>query len=923
MKTPANIPLRLLAVLVGAALGPWAAAVHADADIGAAPGNVLNPAPINPVTAGRWMDEEGIGTRIPSARTPTGSHFNIPLAHGGEDEGRDIEGWKSLGFVEMGALNVRGDGGNALFLNYKDLRNGAYLSSFGFLGEKPGEARFIEATGGAAGRQDQYYRIQFGRYNDWRVTAFYEGTPSVSTTSYRSLWSGQGTGNLTLNGLTPGGTTSAAATQANIQNALAATPESELEVLRKRAGVRLDMTLSDAWKIHAALTDEKRTGSRPFGAVFGGGGGGGNMEITESIDYHTLDFSAGAQYNDAVQSFNLRATASFFKNDLSTMTFQNPLFVTLNGTTGLAPTSFTQGRFDLAPDNQSFNVRGEYARALPDLWRGSFTATVALGSMRQDDSLIAPTEFPLTGGTVTAGGAPLANNWNTTAALSQQSAQARIDTGLADFTLAMKPATGLDVRGKVRYYETRNESSYLACNPLTGQWGRLLNDGSGLSLVLANTTAGANPAGTSASAYNAVQCNLAAAQALGLVPASGNVPIGSAPYDYKQLNASVTADYRLGRARSINGAIERETFHRDLRERDETWEDKFRVGYVDRALVDGSVRVSYEHARRGGSEYNTNPYEQFLSASFGPLPSTNGIATSSWFHSIAQFRSFDLADRTQNLVNARLDYSMMNVDGALSAQLKDADFPAQYGRTGHQKSGSVTLDLSYQSGSAAVLYANYTHQRGTIDQDGVQPNACVTGTTYYFYSDGRVLSAATGAAAPATPDGTTLVATQPVGGANWQDVCGSAGPSSPLFPDSRGWSVSSEDRNDVLGFGLKYDFGPVKLDTNFTRVLSRTQIGYTYNPAALGLTPTQVALAGSGMSDLTLSQNILNASALVPLTRNVLMRFLVRHEQGRIRDWHYDGVASNPMPANNALYLDAGPRDYRTTVWGLLFHVRL
>ena len=923
MKTPANLAPRLLAVLVASALGPWIGPAQADADIGPAPGNALNPAPINPVTAGRWMDEEGIGTRIPSARTPTGSHFNIPLAHGGEDDVRDVEGWQSMGFAELGALNVRGDSRNALFLNYKDLRNGAYLNSFGFLGEKPAEARFFEATGGAAGRQDQYYRIQFGRYNDWRVSAFYEGTPQVSTTGYRSLWSGQGTGNLTLNGLTPGGTTSAAATQANIQNALAATPESELEVLRKRAGVRVEMRLSETWKVHAALTDENRTGSRPFGAVFCGGGGGGNMEVSESIDYHTLDFSAGASYNDAVQSFNLQASASSFKNDVGTMTFQNPLFVTLNGTTGLTPATFTQGRFDLPPDNQAFNVRGEYARALPSLWRGSFTATVALGSMRQDDSLVAPTEFPLTGGTVTAGGAPLANNWNTTSALSQPSARARIDTGLADFTLAMKPATGLDVRGKVRYYETRNESSYLSCNPLTGQWGRILNDGSGVSLALANTASGANPAGTSANAYNAAQCNLAAAQALGLVPAAGNVPIGSAPYDYKQLNASLSADYRLGRARSVNAALERETFHRDLRERDETWEDKLRLGYVDRALIDGSVRLSYEHARRGGSEYDTNPYVDFLSASFGPLPSTNGIATSSWFHSIAQFRSFDLADRTQNLVNARVDYSMWNVDGALSMQLKDADFPSAYGRTGHQKSGSATLDLSYQYGSQAVLYANYTHQRGSIDQKGVQPNACVIGNTYYFYSDGRVLTAATGAAPPATPDGTTLVATQPVGGANWQDVCAGASATSPLFPDSRGWSVSSDDRNDVIGFGLKYDFGRVKLDTNFTRVLSRTQIGYTYNGAALGLTPAQVALAGAGPTDLSFAQNILSANVLVPVSRNLLVRLLVRHEQGRIRDWHYDGVAANPMPANNALYLDAGPGDYRTTVWGLLFHVRL
>ncbi|HET6264973.1 MAG TPA: MtrB/PioB family outer membrane beta-barrel protein [Usitatibacter sp.] len=897
---------------------------RADTGLGPAPGNALNPAPINPPTAGNWMDDDGIGTRIPSARTPSGAHFNMPLEPGDEETDPKLDAWKWLGFFEAGGLSVTGDERAQLFRTYKDLKDGFYVNSFGVLGEKPREARFFEASGGALGRDDQFYRLQAGRYNDWRVTAWYDGTPQVTTTTYRSLWSGVGTGNLTLNGLAPGGTTNAATTQTNIQNALAATENSELQTVRKKAGLRFEKTYGDSWKLHAGITDEKRTGARPFGAVFGGGGGGGNLEVAESLDYHTTDVVAGAQYNDSCQSFNLTATASFFRNDIDTMTFQNPLFVTLNGSTGLNASSFTSGRFDLPPDNQHYNVKGEYARALPELWRGSMTATLAVGSMRQDDNLIAPTEFPLTGGTVTAGGASLANAWNTTDALSRQSAKARIDTALADVSLAFKPAAGLDVRGKLRYYETRNDMQYQSCNPLTGQWGRLLNDGSGLSLVTANTTAGANPAGTSANAFNTSMCDLAAAQALGLVPNSGNVPIRTAPYEQKQLNAGVTADYRLGRASSINGAIERESFRREYRERDETWEDKVKLGFVERGVIDGSIRVSYEHARRGGSDYDANPYEPFLSAGMGPLPSTSGINVQSWFHSIAQFRMFDLADRRQNVLNGRVDYQLpWNIDGAFTAQLKDATFPAQYGRTGHQRSETVTVDLSYQAGSTALVYANYTYQRGSMEQRGVHPNACTTGQTYYFYSDGRVLSAATGATPPATPDGTTLVGTQNVTGGNWFELCSTAGPASPLFPDSRGWDVESKDRNDVLGLGVKYDFGRVKLDTSFTRMLGRSQIAYAYNPAGLGLSPTAVALAGSGLSDITLAQNILNASAWVPITKNVMLRLLVRYETGKIRDWHYESLATNPMPASNAAYLDAGPQDYKTTVVGILFHVRL
>jgi hypothetical protein len=45
---------------------------------------------------------------------------------------------------------------------------------------------------------------------------------------------------------------------------------------------------------------------------------------------------------------------------------------------------------------------------------------------------------------------------------------------------------------------------------------------------------------------------------------------------------------------------------------------------------------------------------------------------------------------------------------------------------------------------------------------------------------------------------------------------------------------------------------------------------------------------------------------------------IYRYERGRIRDWHYEGVAQNPMPANNAVYLDAGPLDYAVHVVGIV-----
>jgi predicted porin len=296
-----------------------------------------------------------------------------------------------------------------------------------------------------------------------------------------------------------------------------------------------------------------------------------------------------------------------------------------------------------------------------------------------------------------------------------------------------------------------------------------------------------------------------------------------------------------------------------------------------------------------------------------------------WLLQTSDLRKLDVADRDQSIANARVNYLFNpSLEGGMALQWKDAYYPAEVGRTGHQTQGSLAVDFDYKAGPNLVLYGYYAYQRGTMEQRGVQSYACVMGQTYYFYSNGQVLAPATvGGPAPATPAGATLVATQTVNTANWESVCGTASATSPLFPDSRGWEVSSKDRNDTLGVGLRLDLGRAKLDTSFSRSLARTKISYSYNPTALGTSATQQALAGEGFSDLHFAQSVFSLSLLVPIDKQMALRFYERYESGAVRDWHYDGVGANPMPTANSLYLDAGPQDYSVNVFGVLLLVRL
>jgi hypothetical protein len=166
-------------------------------------------------------------------------------------------------------------------------------------------------------------------------------------------------------------------------------------------------------------------------------------------------------------------------------------------------------------------------------------------------------------------------------------------------TRPVNPLKELSVKGFYRYYSTDNSTEYTACNPLTSQWGRLINDGSGGAFV-------------SNAAYLAAKCDLAAVEALNQVPSAGNVNIRSVPFAYDRMNYGLQADWRISTKSNGTLLLEREDYKPDNRERDKTWEDRIKVGYTNRALADVTLLASYEYDRRRGSEYIVDPYEHFL-----------------------------------------------------------------------------------------------------------------------------------------------------------------------------------------------------------------------------------------------------------------------------------------------------------------------
>ncbi len=993
--------MKLLTLCIGAALAQMASLpTLADSAVGVdtVNGNAANPgyASSGPVL----LDEDAPAV----LRTPSGQMYSFPPA-------KDVVGkGQAVGSIDVGVTRDSDQTRNAKRNEYTDIqKNGVVVNNFK-LGADSDAARYFNINGGAVGRGDQYYDLTVGKYNSWKVKSFYNETQHIFTENWKSLYSGEGTGELTtglnmpvrvtsgamVQGTTPNyvgatatcttlapcwsyngkiygnavalaaingttgtpnattgvitaGTIAAPGAQSNMAAAIAAklnaTPYSELGLVRKKSGMRGDINLTDSVKAYVSYNLEKRVGARPFAM----NDGNVSTEIAEPINYNTHDILAGLSYSDDLTQANLRASSSMFRNSISTLNVQYAL-LGVAGSNGV----IQHATYDLAPDNDSYNLKGEFARSLPDLMKGRFTASASLGSNRQNEALLAPisaaqnadlsaagvttltapttaTSLGVANPGYTANGA-LVNNWNTTDALSRKNAGQRIDNKLVEFALSLKPVDDLNVKGSYRFFETENKGGYIAYNPLTGQFGRGPSTGNGtaaLDLVV-GLQPGATP-GAPGSCYTlpgypaAPNCafgtgaaNLTAGtfpNGANTVTSGTNVPVFGQARTTRQSNYGVAADYDLDRTSSVNGSIEREDFYRTFRERNKTEENKVKVGYVNRALGDATLRVSYEKDTKRGSNYNYRTFEDLgqglpglevgTLVSQAPTGAVPGVAypllVAGVFNRYSYyFRKYDQANRDQKILNTRINYqATTDWDVGLNMQVKRADYPEGMYGLKKDNQDSLGVDMSYQPTFDRIVTAYYNYQKG---QKVMMMNSGTAGAA----------TACTAAnlntyGIPACSDTTTGL-----DGAR---------------PYSASWASDTTDYNNVLGLGLQEDLGFARLGFDYTFARSSTHIAYNYGNTAFSATTNAAlaAIAGTALPDMTTVQNTVTLNLVKPLDKKTTVRAVYRYDGLRIKDWHYDGVIKNTMAAYDAgtLLLDGGPMNYHVNTIGVFLNYKL
>jgi len=574
-------------------------------------------------------DERGLSAfNAAPSRSPSGFLYEWPY---------EPRPWLA---IEAGALGAGGSAPDVV--SYRDVREGFLLNRVSLA------TRYLDFSAERVGREDQSYRAAFGRAGAFGARFFYDETPTLFTDQALTVFRGAGSGSLTLvPGLVPGNNTGA-----QVNAALQGAGPFEVGFTRRKGGLELDATPGERWRLFARYALDRKDGTRPSGGA-SYYPPAALAELIEPIDYRTHEVAAGVQWANERLQANLEYSGSLFRNGTGALTWENPLILG-------DPAVMQRGRVDLYPENEAHHVKLDLAAALP--LRGRLTGGMAFGRMTQDDDLIPPT--------VNSGllGAIDLAQWNTAAALSQQTAGARIDTRLAHAGLALSPFASLTLQAKWRRYEEDNRTNYSAFNPQTGESGYLGNDGA---------------------VINTVPNNLYRAQ------------LNSVPFECDRTNRSLEGDYQLLRRTSFGLGYERADEECRHRERRSTEEGRWRASLSNRDLRWATVRLSYEQAKRTGEDYNPEPNAAYYADSaFLDIPAT-----------LAQLRKHDLADREQQIARARVNFLVApDMDLAFSGRYQDDEYGAQYGRL-DQRAYALNVEWNWQPRPRASAYAHYGFER--------------------------------------------------------------------------------------------------------------------------------------------------------------------------------------------------------------------
>jgi MtrB/PioB family decaheme-associated outer membrane protein len=283
--------------------------------------------------------------------------------------------FRSSNFIDVGVRGTSfGDGSDeARFQRYRDLRNGGTLDAFRFGNET--DLRQFNVQADHVGYRDQQYSASYNKYGKVKMSIDWNQTPLFFSQDTATLFTTTSPGVLRLDDAIQSGLQNRTTTLAGVVG------QAQTFDLRARRDV-LDFKLTYSalknldWNL--SIKNTTKDGSQPWAGTFGFSDA---VELAVPLDTRTTELGTAVEWTGSRGLARLGYDGSFFRNNVGTLTWDNPLRVTDSPTAGPF-----QGRMALWPNS---NMNAGSATGLLNLPSHSrATAYVSLGNWSQNDPLI-------------------------------------------------------------------------------------------------------------------------------------------------------------------------------------------------------------------------------------------------------------------------------------------------------------------------------------------------------------------------------------------------------------------------------------------------------------------------------------------------------------------------------------------------------
>jgi MtrB/PioB family decaheme-associated outer membrane protein len=261
----------------------------------------------------------------------------------------------------------------ARFQRYRDLGNGAFLDRFRFTRQT--DQWLFNAQADNVGYLDQRFSSAFNAYGKVKASFEWNQIPLFYSQDTRTPYTSTTPGVLRLDAALPLGVQNKTLTLADV--AAAAAPF-DMRMKRDVADFKLTYSMTKDLDVNVTAKNTTKNGQQPWGATFGFSDA---VEVPVPVDHRTTDLGANLEWSNGPALLRLGYDGSFFRNNISTLVWDNPIIGVDSATAGPS-----QGRMALWP-NSDVNT-GSITGSITLPARSRATAYVSIGNWSQNDPLI-------------------------------------------------------------------------------------------------------------------------------------------------------------------------------------------------------------------------------------------------------------------------------------------------------------------------------------------------------------------------------------------------------------------------------------------------------------------------------------------------------------------------------------------------------